>query len=126
MFGICLEYVWNMLGICLEFVWNMLGICLEIVWNMLGICLEIVWNMLGICLEYVWNMLGICLEIVWNMLGICLAMFGIRFVGMIQGAGPQDGCSHYRIKGARRFQACPSLYKINPGHVVGQHIAVGN
>ena len=39
MFGIRLEYGWNMLGICLAYALNMLGVCLAHAWNMLGIYL---------------------------------------------------------------------------------------
>ena len=71
MFGICLQYVWNMCEICMEYVWNVCGMCVEYLWNVCGICLEYV----NIC-EYVWNMCGMCVAYVWNMCGICVALCG--------------------------------------------------
>jgi hypothetical protein len=36
MYGIFMEYAWNMYGIGMDYAWNMHGIQ----WNMVGICME--------------------------------------------------------------------------------------
>ena len=51
LYGVCVEYMWNVCGICMEYVWNMYGIGMEYGWNMYGVCTEYVWNIYGICVE---------------------------------------------------------------------------
>ena len=78
MYGISMEYVWNMCGISMEYVWNKYGICREyrLPYDRLttlqladppkipghGICMECAWNMHGICMGCAWNMSGLWME----------------------------------------------------------------
>ena len=82
-FGICMEYVWNMLS---ESAQDLLGIhvnMLAYAWNMLlefaqdmhedagivhGMRTEYAWNMHG----YAWSMFGICTQHAWTTQRICL------------------------------------------------------
>jgi hypothetical protein len=59
------EHVWNLYGICMEYLWNM---SME---SLYGICMESLWNLYGISMEYVygisiWNMNGISMESLWK------------------------------------------------------------
>ena len=65
----CKEYVWNMYGIRIEYTWNMH----EYAWNMQGICMDYPWKMLRICM----SMHGMCEESACDMHGIHLNMLGI-------------------------------------------------
>ena len=48
MWGICMEYVWNMNGVCRAYVGNMYIIYMELVCNTYRLCMECAGNHFGI------------------------------------------------------------------------------